>query len=123
MALTLEYDLQEIFTKSVEIEDLGNIFLRCTEEAFGNEYYFVLKTIMGKSHLLKFGPCFPETEILLKNFTANYKKFDYKESTILKEVKLFVNDGKKTITKVENISMEEALAEFPAVAELFEVID
>lgn len=92
--MIFEYQMQRTFTKAIDVVDIGNMCLRCSTED-GTEYYILTKTIFGKVHLLKLGPVTPDLNILLDNFSVLYKKFDYKEATIEKEVSQVINDGRK----------------------------
>jgi hypothetical protein len=51
---------------------------------------------------------------------VSYKKIDYKEALICKEIDKFINDFKKEISSVEEITDYEAWQAFPKVQQLFE---
>lgn len=57
--------------------------------------------------MITFGPIVPDLPTFLKNFSVNYQKFDYKENIINKNVKSFLNDPKKSITNVEEVTEYE----------------
>jgi hypothetical protein len=117
--MIFEYSVQRTFNESIDVVDIGNTALRCTGSKL-DDYYIILKTIMGKTSILKFGPVVPDIEILLNDFSVSYKKIDYKENLISKEVDKFINDYKKEITKVEEITEYEAWQAFPPVQQWFE---
>lgn len=117
--MILEYSVQRTFDESIDIVDIGNTALRCVGSKL-DEYYIILKTIMGKVSIIKFGPVLPDIEILQNDFSVNYKKIDYKEPAIFKEIDKFINDFRKEITSVEEITEYEAWQAFPAIQELFE---
>ena len=98
---------------------MGNTALRCTNSKM-DDYYLIVKTVMGKTHFIKFGPVCPDIDCLLEDFAVSYKKIDYKEMTIFREIDKFINDFKKEIDKIEEITEYEAWQAFPAVQELFE---
>ena len=75
---------------------------------------------MGKVSILKFGPVCPDIEVLQNDFSVSYKKMDYKEMAIYKEVDKFINDFRKEIATVEEITEYEAWQAFPAVQQQFE---
>lgn len=117
--MIFDYSVQRTFSESIDIVDIGNTALRCTEDD-GMEYYVITRTIMGKFHIIKFGPVLPDIPVLIPDFTVSYKKFDYKEAPIFKEVDKFINDGRKKIKSVEEITEYEAWQIFPAIQEFFE---
>lgn len=119
--MIFEYSVQRTFNEMIDIVDMGNTALRCTNSEMCT-YYMILKTIMGKTNILKFGPICPDIDMLLNDFSVEYKKMDYKESKIEKEIDKFINDFKKEITTVEEITEYEAWQDFPEIHQLFELV-
>lgn len=119
--MIFEFSIQKTFTDSVDIVDIGNTALRCINRN-GDNYYIINKTTMGKTSILKFGPICPDLEILLSDFMVSYKKIDYKENLISREIDKFINDFKKEISTVEEITEYEAWQDFPAIQQWFENI-
>lgn len=119
--MVFEYSVKKTFNETIDVVDIGNTALRC-HGAKLDFYYIILKTIMGKTSILKFGPVMPDIDILFDDFSVSYKKIDYKETAISKEVDKFINDYKKEITLVEEITEYEAWQDFPAIQQLFENI-
>lgn len=117
--MIFEYSVQKTFTEAIDVVDIGNTALRCTGAKL-DEYYIILKTIMGKTAILKFGPVCTDIETLLNDFSVSFKKIDYKENVIEREVDKYINDFKKEITKVEEITEYEAWLAFPPVQQWFE---
>lgn len=122
MGITFEYNPQMVFMNQIEVEDLGNFCIRCTND-FGIEHYFLVRTSLGKSYFLKFGGTYPDLDLVTDTFTVEYKKVDYKESTIVKEADRFINDGKKLITNIEVITLEEAINCFPNITKIYNDLD
>ena len=117
--MVFEYSAQRTFTDSIDVVDIGNTALKCTNVKF-DDYYIILKTVMGKTSIIKFGPVCPDIEVLLNDFTVTYKKLDYKESSICKEIDKFINDFRKEINSIEEITEYEAWQAFPDVQQYFE---
>lgn len=117
--MIFEYSVQKTFSESIDVVDMGNTALRCTNK-FMDDYYIIVKTIMGKTSILKFGPVCSDIEALINDFSVTYKKLDYKENAIYKEIEKFINDFKKEIDKIEEITEYEAWQAFPAVQQYFE---
>lgn len=117
--MIFEFSVQKTFNQSIDIVDMGNTALRCTNHLLNN-YYIIIKTIFGKTHILKFGPVCPDIDVLLDGFSTDYKKIDYKEGAIHKEIDKFINDYKKDISTVEEITEYEAWQDFPQIQQLFE---
>lgn len=119
--MIFEFSVQRTFNQSIDVVDMGNTALRCTNSKMDN-YYLIVKTIMGKTHFIKFGPVCPDIEVLLEDFSVSYKKVDYKESVIFREIDKFINDFKKEIDNIEEITEYEAWQDFPEIQRCFESI-
>lgn len=113
-----DYAQEKVFTKQLDIEDPGNTCLKAIDIT-KSEYYMLIKTTMGKTSVLKFGPVVPDIPMLLEGFETTYKKFNYKENTINKEIKLFINDPKKEIDEVVETLSSEAFEAYPNIEEIF----
>lgn len=117
--MVFEYSVQRTFNEAIDVVDIGNTALKCVGSKL-DEYYIILKTIMGKVSILKFGPVCPDIDVLINDFSVSYKKIDYKEMAIFKEVDKFINDFRKEITSVEEVTEYEAWQAFPTIQQQFE---
>lgn len=117
--MLFEFSVKKTFNESIDIVDIGNTALKCTNSNL-DDYYLITKTVMGKTHIIKFGPICPDIELLLNDFSVSYKKIDYKENVLFKEIDKFINDFKKEISTIEEITEYEAWNNFPAIKQLFE---
>lgn len=117
--MIFEFSIQKTFNESIDIVDIGNTAIRCTNKLM-DIYYLITKTVMGKVHIIKFGPVCPDVGQLLDEFSVQYKKIDYKEIAIHKEIDKFINDYKKEIETVEEVTEYEAWQDFPAVQSQYE---
>lgn len=117
--MIFEFDAQPVFMQQVQIDDLGNFAFRCSNTK-GWDYYLVVKTYLGKTALLKYGPVLSDIGVLVENMELSFKKFDFKESTITRETTRFINDSKNVINQIELVSESEALAHMPTPASFIE---
>lgn len=117
--MVFEYSVQKTFSQSIDVVDMGNTALRCTNK-LKDDYYIITKTIMGKTSIIRFGPVCSDIDVLINDFSVEYKKIDYKELAIFKEISKFINDFKKEIDIVEEVTELEAWKDFPAIQQLFE---
>ena len=117
--MIFEYSVQKTFNETIDVVDIGNTALRCQGKKL-DFYYIILKTVMGKTSILKFGPVMPDADVLFNDFSVTYKKIDYKENLIEKEVDKFINDYKKDIIMVDEITEYEAWLDFPPIKQFFE---
>lgn len=119
--MIFEFAVKKTFNQSIDVVDMGNTALRCTSTTF-LDYYLITRTVLGKTSILKFGPICPDLDMLINDFTVSYKKLDYKENVVFREIDKFINDFKKEIDSVEEITEYEAWQSFPKIQENFENI-
>ena len=117
--MIIEYSVKKTFNETIDIVDIGNTALRCVSGS-RDEYYIILKTFMGKVSIIKFGPVCSDIDMLINDFTVSYKKMDYKEIAIQKEIDKFINDFRKEIITVEEIPEYEAWLAFPDIHNQFD---
>jgi hypothetical protein len=117
--MIFEFSVQKTFNQSIDVVDIGNTVLRCTNKDL-TTWFIVIKTVYGKTHILKVGPVCPDIEALLDDFTVSYKKYDYKENIICREIDKFINDFKKGVETVEEVTEYEFWQDFPEIKTLFE---
>jgi hypothetical protein len=119
--MVFEFSVQRTYNESIDVVDIGNTALKCLN---GNmeTFYLVTKTVMGKTHILKFGPVCPDIDVLINDFFVNYKKIDYKENLICKEIDKFINDYKKEVDTIEEVTEFEMWQDFPDIKQLFDDI-
>jgi hypothetical protein len=117
--MVFEFSIQKTFNQSIDVVDVGNTALRCANSHMDN-YYIITRTVFGKTSVLKFGPVCPDIEALINDFSVSYKKVDYKENLLFKEIDKFLNDYKKEIETVEEITEFEAWEDFPQIRQYFE---
>ena len=114
--MVFDYDKQEVFTQSIDIVDIGNFAIRCSSSSSAQDFYIIVKTVMGKSCVLKFGPCFPDLNVLCDGFGIALKRFDYKESSIIKEINSIIQSDKLCIDNVIEIPEYEAFSAIPEIS-------
>jgi hypothetical protein len=117
--MTFEFAVQKTFNQSIDVVDIGNTALRCTNR-HGSAYYIIIKTVFGKVHIIKFGPVCEDLDCLLEDFSVSYKKIDYKEIAICREIDKFINDYKKEVDNIVELPEYEAWLAFPQVQHYFE---
>ena len=112
--MIIDYSVQKTFTQSLIIDDIGNFCIRCNSSA-GYEYYMAVGTLMGKTEIIKFGPVIADLGEMETGFDLSYKKINFKEDSIQKEVNLYVNDGRKQIELIEIIDKDTFYSMIPPI--------
>lgn len=119
--MIFEYAVQKTFMQAIDIVDIGNFGIRCSNNE-GCEYYLLAKTVMGKTSIISFGPTIPDIPVLIDKFNVSFTKIDYKESKIIKIVQTFINDPNKEVSNVEEIVDVEFWEAFPIIKDCFDNI-
>lgn len=92
---------------SLEIDDIGNCALIVTNDLY-REYILIIKTSMGKTEVLQYGPNKIDFEELPERVDCSYQRFDYNQNKIKSVIDKFLNDPKKIITQAIVVSVETA---------------
>ena len=103
---------------TLKIEDMGNVAIRCVNDK-SEEYYIATRTMSGKTGILKFGPVIPDLPMIPNRFELSYKKIDYNERKITRELNLLVNDPKKLITTATEITLDDMESAMPVLKYYF----
>ena len=114
-----DYSGVKSFSATLEVDDPGN----CAILANGyypvgkglklpGDYYMIVRTVDGITTVLKWGAV-TDLPDLPSGYSLDVKAFKYKESSIHREIQLFLNDGQKFIYEAKVISREDALAQTP----------
>ena len=109
MKTSIEYLKEVSYMDAVEIDDIGNIALVLYNDA-GQEWYLLTTTSLGWTKLYMFGPLLPGVDsLVLKSFSFTYSEIEYREYKIISMLEKFIQDPKKEISQVIEITKEEVL--------------
>lgn len=114
-----DYSGVKSFSATLEVDDPGN----CAILANGyypvgkglklpGDYYMIVRTVDGITTILKWGPV-TDLPDMPSGYGLDVKAFKYKESSIHREIQLFLNDGQKFIYEAKVVEREEALEHTP----------
>jgi len=106
MKQTFEYALISSPLDEIEIEDIGQCHLKVVND-IDDEWYLSIQTILGNTYIKSFGPFNETINRFVKGFKFEFYRIDYKESRIINIIDRFINDPKKQITYVEEITLLE----------------
>lgn len=115
MPISFDYNEQSVFTKSIDVDDIGNVALKCLTEDL-MEYYIIVKTVMGETKILEYGPVITDTDMLFDKFNVNYSELQFSDKKVYKEINHFINNK---IDTVEIIDKKDVFKAFPEVEKIF----
>lgn len=117
--MIFEYSGTRTFNKLIEIDDYGNCavighgyYSLGKGARFPGDYYLIIRTVDGVTTVLKWGAVTDFTE-LANGFSLEVKQFKYKDTSVKREVDMFLQDLTKAIEEAEEITMEKALEALP----------
>lgn len=111
MSYTFEYGESVLYDYELDIEELGQVSLKA-EDTTGLSYYLVIKTSLGFSSILEFGPLKEDATILPLFYDMTFKRIEFDEVKLKGVIRKFIGPRKKMktdISKVSVITTEEAL--------------
>ncbi len=116
--MLIDYECSVTFNNTLEVSDPGNVCIICQNEEF-YQWYLVIKSIRGNSHILKYGPIIPDADSLEEDFELTYSKIKFNEKTLHFTISKFINDSKKCVKEARVCNVENAFDDFPNIAKLY----
>lgn len=104
--MTFEYLQRVIVDAQLDVENIGECVLRGRND-LGEEFYLIIKSDMGWTEQINFGPVTPEVDILPFNISLTYARFEFNQAKLMRAIDKFLNDPKKMITQADVIELGE----------------
>lgn len=76
----------------IDVEDVGNCAL-LNRSVLGEEKYLVIKTDIGLTQVVQFGPIIPDYDELPQTVSYSYQKYDANDAKTIKIIKKFISDA------------------------------
>lgn len=108
--MTFEYMQRVVVEANLEVDNVGDCVLQANND-FGNEYYLLIKTELGFSEVLEYGPCMPDIQILPLDYNISYSRFEYNQGKLERIIDKFLNNPKRVITQAK-VTDYESIKEF-----------
>lgn len=97
------YSLQAM--DAIDIDNLGEACL-IGADGLNREYYLIIHTIEGESHIITYGPVYVDLDELPAKVGYNYEKIPYNSNKLHKIIDRWLN-GSNAICQVQESTMEE----------------
>ncbi len=104
--MTFEYLQRVIVDAQIDIENIGECVLVGRND-LGEEFYLIIRTDMGWTEQINFGPVTPEVDILPFNINLAYSRFEFNQTKLMRAIDKFLNDPKKLITQADVVEPED----------------
>lgn len=104
--MRFEYLQRIVVDGELEVENIGQCVLQANDD-FAKEYYLIIKTELGYTEIIEYGPLTPDIQLLCDNYQIKYQRFEYNQGKIERIIDKFLNDGKRGITQAKVTTLEE----------------
>ena len=108
--MTFEYMQRVVVEANLEVDNVGDCVLQANND-FGNEYYLLIKTELGWSEVLEYGPCMPDIQLLPLDYNISYSRFEYNQGKLERIIDKFLNNPKRLITQAR-VTDYESIKDF-----------
>lgn len=99
-------------TNSIEIPEIGNFFLEGVDEENGLYYYLMVKTTLGTTSIMSYGPIVPDVALLPTTYQARFERIAFTEKKIKLWINKWLNDKEKNITAAYIIDQDKFVYNF-----------
>lgn len=106
------YNGETVYSDILELDSLGQACIEAIDSQ-GFTYYLIIRTLLGESTILEYGPIIPDLGILPPIYNINFQRVAYSEKTITKIIRKFLspkNKGKNKVEVANILEYEEALS-------------
>lgn len=103
--MTFEYLQRIIVDAQLDVDNIGECVLLGRND-LGEEFYLIIRTDMGWTEQINFGPVTPEVDILPFNINLTYARFEFNQAKLMRAIDKFLNDPKKMITQADVIEVD-----------------
>ena len=104
--MKFDYACTIMVNGQIDIDNIGDCVL-VARNAQSEEWYLLVKTVLGWTSVVEFGPVVPDIDMLTKSTTCKYSRFEFSEGRLIKIIDKFLNDGSRMITQVSISDIEE----------------
>lgn len=103
--MTFEYLQRIIVDAQLDVDNIGECVLLGRND-LGEEFYLIIRTDMGWTEQINFGPVTPEVDILPFNINLTYARFEFNQAKLMRAIDKFLNDPKKMITQADVVEID-----------------
>lgn len=103
--MTFEYLQRVVVDAQLDVDNVGECVLLGRND-LGEEFYLIVRTDMGWTEQINFGPVTPDVDILPFNINLTYARFEFNQTKLMRAIDKFLNDPKKMITQADVVELE-----------------
>lgn len=104
--MTFDYLQRVIVDGQLDVDNIGDCVIQANND-FAEEFYLIIKTELGFTEVLEYGPIVPDLPILPPEYQIKYNKFEYNQSKLEKIIDRFLNNPKRIVTQAKLTTLED----------------
>lgn len=118
--MEFRYRPEKTLTGSMDVGSVGNCAI-CGEDGLGRRNYLMIRTVSGRTDVLRFGPVGEDPSEPEDSFTLEYFRSEYNVKKLTGIVNGFLNSPKHGIVDATEVSADEARESCPNAADWMEI--
>lgn len=104
--MTFDYLERVVVEGQLEVENIGECIIQANND-LGEEFYLIIKTELGWTEMIEYGPCVPDLTLLQMSYQITYNRFEYNQSKIERSIDKFLNNPKRAITQAKLVELDD----------------
>lgn len=104
--MTFDYLERVIVEGQLDVENIGQCIIEGNND-IGEFWYLFIKTELGWSEIIDYGPHLPDFDLLHPNFQIKYSRIEYNEGKIERTIDKFLNDPKRVISQARVVELSD----------------
>lgn len=104
--MTFDYLERVVVDGQLEVDNIGDCIIQANND-LGEEFYLIIKTELGWTEMIEYGPCVPDLSLLQMNYQITYNRFEYNQGKIERSIDKFLNNPKRSITQAKLVELSD----------------
>ena len=106
--MTFEYLQRVVVESELNVDNIGQCVILGRND-IGEEFYLIIKTELGWTEVLEYGPFTPDLALLPLNYNISYSRFEYNEGKLERIIDKFLNNPKRMISQANVVELSEII--------------
>lgn len=104
--MVFDYMQRVVIDGQLTVDNVGECIIQATND-IGEQWFLFIKTELGWSEIIDYGPHLPDFDMLSPNFQIKYSRVEYNQGRLEKYIDRFLNEPKRIITQAKVVTFDE----------------
>ena len=104
--MIFEYVQRVVVDATLDVDNIGECAIQARND-LGEEYYLMIKTVLGWTEIIEYGPACPDISMLPHTVNYKYDRFEFNSAKIERLIDKFLNDGKRMISQAQVVEVDD----------------